>query len=218
MMNIALVGGIGSGKSTFAKALQLVEPQYHRVHMGLYNVMIPLSLIATSCPELLSLGKADYIEKVLDSEGIDLVHFYRNDLDQYLGVITRKWETVAAEMGYAACHHNSPNVLDGVPRIANVRYLKNMGFAVIGFDCSPETRLKRRYRDERPMDLMSREDLEQQMRFNDVLYQLGGPGNGGILSLADIIIDTDATDAASYPDIAIDILERIESQTPTAVL
>ncbi len=204
MRDIAVVGGVGSGKTTFSEALISVDSGYHRVYMGKYNVMIPMTLIATSCPSLLSFGKDEYIRFVIDNSGIELIDFPRHELDEYLVSATKTYgETIAAEMGWAACIHTKPNVIDGVPGVENVRYLKKRGVFMVGLSCEPDIRMKRRLQDKKPMDPKDEDELMHQIKSTDDLYQLQG-----ILGLADIVFDTDES-GFDYTEHAKEVIFRL---------
>ncbi|MBW2966063.1 EutP/PduV family microcompartment system protein, partial [Candidatus Woesearchaeota archaeon] len=65
MKDILLIGGMGSGKTTLAKALQDADPSMNYVYLSQYNARIPLTLIVTTHPKLLEFPKEEYIKTIL---------------------------------------------------------------------------------------------------------------------------------------------------------
>lgn len=202
MRNILLTGGMGSGKSELAKALVSENPNINYIYTSKYAVRIPLSLIATTNPELVSLSKSDYIETIFKNIEIPSVNYSREDMDDFGQIITDTiGATIIAELALRACMPGLQNLVDNMPKVSNVKYLIDKGFYVVNFHCKPETQLERRLKNKKDIDPSEISSLEKQIQKTNSYFEIGL-----LQKLSHVSYDTDKLHTDDYPVIASQIL------------
>ena len=171
MKDILLTGGMGSGKTTLGNALMVTNPGMNYIYVSKYSVRIPMTLISTSRPDMLSLHKSGYIDTVLANQDIDLVAFSRQEMDNYGGKISQIFgDTIIAELVLKAALQDVQNLVDSVPKAVNVRCLKERNFYVVNLRCEPETQLQRRLRERKDIDPPERSSLKRQIKKTNAYF------------------------------------------------
>ena len=209
MRNLILIGGRGSGKTTLATALRAELPDFCYVYTSVYTVRVPLTLIKSTDPKvarpnLLELSRKEYVRTVMANANVPELPFSREELDQYaFRLVDRYGEAVISDIVLAVAQPGRQYLFDNVARAANIRYLKDKGFFVVGLHASHETRIRRRHLEGRDIDPKDRSDLERQIEMSDEFFQITD-----CLPLADRRYNTDEISANS-PKIVREIVEAI---------
>ena len=186
MKDVLLVGGMGSGKTTMAKALQREVPEMHYIYASHYAVRIPMTLLATTQPDLLEFSKRGYVNMILRNEDIELTTFSRQEMDEYgRRVIETYGESIFGEIPFCAKSSGAPNIIDNAPKTASVKYLKDRGFYVVGLHCSFGNQVKRRLQDRKDIDSEDKYVLEEQVRRTNEFFDVDG-----VLNMADVVFHT----------------------------
>jgi len=195
---------MGSGKTALAKALLEQKPELKYLYMSTYAVRIPMSLAATSRPDLLSLPKPEFIAAILANRDIDWADFTRQEMDDFGREIYQLFgNTIIAEVVSEAMQ-DGQYVLDNVLGVSNVTYFKERRVYIVNLHCSPETQLQRRLRDRKNIDPAEGSSLEEQIRKSNEFFEIDD-----VRALAHVVYDTDAMTLEDYADVAREVLARI---------
>lgn len=186
-MHIALIGGIGTGKTDTAKKLcELVENTEY-MYMSRFAVRISMALLNTSHPDLLKYTRSEYVNTILSNLDEPELSFKRAEMDEFASNVFKRYgPTVVGEVALAAVPEGKTGVFDGVAMTDNVRYMKENGVKIIGLECSFETQMERRLEQKRDIDPERRTEMAKQILATQGLYELER-----IMPLADIRYDTD---------------------------
>jgi len=191
MKNILLIGGMGSGKNTLGIALRLEVPKLHYIYVSKYAARIPMTLISSTHPDLLDSPKSEYIDTILKNEGIELKPFQRQEMDEYgMRVMEEYGKTIFAETAIRATKPEIPNLVDNIPLVENVQYLKDRGFYVVGLECSFEAQVRRCLKRGKDIDPSNTEELEEQIKGTNEFFDIEKT-----LKLADKVYNTDTVRA-----------------------
>jgi dephospho-CoA kinase len=205
MENIAIIGGMGTGKTTLAEAILKEDPNIHYMPMSLYGAKIPMTLAKTTHKNLLSLTKSEYIWAILANKNIDLLDFEgkRSEMDNFEREVIRTYgPTVIAQTAFGALLPDVQNLADNVCTFNNVMYLKNRGFFVVSLYCDLDTRVRRCMRRKKAIDPTNRHDLERQISDTDRYFE-----TTKTIHLADAVYDTTQISSEGYSQIAREILD-----------
>lgn len=192
MKDILLIGGMASGKTTLAKAMLKEDRSIHYVPMSDYVVKIPMTLLTTTHPQILELQRiSQYIDTIIENRyvGIDqeLFSSQRDMMDKFgQAVMDTYGETAPAEIAIRAARPTARNIIDNIPKAANVRYLQERGFYIVGLKCSFESQVQRRLDDPKGIGHADRQLLEEQVRNTNAYFKVDDS-----LNLADIVYNTD---------------------------
>lgn len=186
-MHVALIGGLGTGKTWASRSLcKLVEDTSY-IYMSLYAVRIPMALCRTSHPKLLTYSRQEYINTVLSNTEIPGFHFDRSEMDAFgKKVFKRYGPAVVGEIALAVVPHGKTGVFDGIATVDNVVYMKSKGVYIVGLECKFKTQVERRLEDARDIDPKERLAMEKQIRDTQKLFE-----TEKCLSLAHVVYDTD---------------------------
>lgn len=187
MKDLLLIGGPGVGKTTLAEVIKKEIPDINYVYLSKYNVRIPLTLIATTHPNLMSLPKEEYVEKIYENEDIQLNKFTREELDNHIrNVIETYGRDIIGELAFRSAKDHDQTLIDSITGVENVKFLKDRNFYVLGLYCDFNTQLKRRLEHRKEIDPSDPSELEKQVKSTNELY-----GVPEILDLAHVNYDTD---------------------------
>ena len=171
-MHVALIGGLGTGKTDTSKTLceHLADSEY--VYMSRFAVRIPMALQHMSHPDLLNYSRKEYVDAVLSNTDMPEVKASRPEMDAFAkNVFKRYGSTVTCEIALAAVPEGKTGVFDGVATIENVRYMKERGVYIVGLTCSFETQVQRRLEDKRDIDPKERSAMIKQIRDTQELFE-----------------------------------------------
>jgi chloramphenicol 3-O-phosphotransferase len=186
MKDILLIGGMATGKTTLAKAIQTTAPNANYIYMAELAVGLPMTLQATVMPNILSKTRGEYIATMRDYNETPCRIFPRAQADAFgQQVMDTYGATIFAEIGYDARKPNKVNILDNIPKVANVQHLKDRGVLVVGLRCSFDQQVKRRTEQRKPNDPIASDDIARQIRSTSQYFELPD-----ILQLADVVFDT----------------------------
>lgn len=205
MKNIAIVGGMGSGKTTLARAIVKEDPKIHYIPMSLYGARIPMSLIATTHPDLLSLPKPKYIQTVLENQHIELINLagQRQEMDEFGRTVHEQYgPTIIAETAVGTLIPGVQNLADNVCTANNVLYFKNKGFYIVGLYCGFDIKLVRCFKRRSVINPKNTSDLEKQILSTDKYFE-----SSKTIHFADFVYDTGKKELIDYPQIAREILD-----------
>lgn len=206
MKDIALIGGMGSGKTTLAEALMNENPEINYVYGSKYIVRIPMTLIGRDHPNLLSYPKEKLIDTVLENEHIEWDNFSRQEMDEFCQKVADIYGgTFNAEMFLRAGSSERQNVFDNIAKASNVRYLKDKGVYVVGLDCSFETQVERRLKDRKDIDPAERILMKRQVSQTNAYFEIEE-----IMKLADAVYGTDNVGVKDYPALAKKIVQSTQ--------
>lgn len=206
MGDILLVGGTGSGKTTLAEALVSENPGMNYIYMSKYAVRIPMSLIATTHPHLLSLSKFDYIQSVFANKDVECTVFFRQEMDEFVERISDIYgSTFIAELALDALVPDRPNIVDNAPKAENVRFLKENGLYVVSLHCKPETQLQRRLNERKKIDPSDEHLLRRQIEQTNRYFEIEETRK-----LADVVYDTDKIGVKDYREISREIIKVMQ--------
>ena len=205
MKNIALIGGVGAGKTTLATTLMQEDQSLHYIYMSKYGSRIPLTLIATSCPDLLTLSRNEYIRIIMRNQDIPLQEFTRQQMEEFnIHVDEVYGDSITSDIVLRLIDIRQHYLADNVHKVSNVRRFKENRFYIVGLHCRFETQVLRRLKDRKPIDPEDISLLERQVQLSNRVFQISD-----IMQLADLSYDTDQVSITDYPNIAREILERI---------
>lgn len=209
MGNIILIGGMGTGKTTLVDTLKQQYPEMHHIYWSKYAVRIPLTLIANGHDDLLSLPKARYIDTILEHQDIPISPtLFRPTMDEYCERVTETFgDEFFGELALALIVQDTPNLVENMAKRANVRYLRERGFYIVGLDCPFETQVERRWKQKRDVDSYeSIEELATQIAINNRFLEI--PES---LEFAHVIYNTEDRRSDS-PDIITYLVQILKGQ------
>ena len=205
MRNLLLIGGMGSGKTTLANAIKKEIPEINLVSMSKYTVRIPLTLLSSTHSDFLSQSKQEYIESIFENEDVEWGDFSRQELDAFAeNVVSVYGDTIFAEIGYRATKGHEQSILDNIPQVANVQYLKDKEFYVVGLKCAFENQVIRRILDKKGIDFDKRSLLEEQIRSTNEFFTIRE-----ILPLAHKLYYTDGM-KSDDPEVVKQVIQAIQ--------
>ena len=207
MRNIAIVGGIKTGKSSLVEALLQENPELHRVSMSRYGIGIPMTLIAEGYPDLLTLPKPEYIQTILAHQDIPSIEIKRKRREVYsfkMDVRDRYGPTIMAETTIAALQLGVQNLVDHVASVNDVLCFKHRKFFVVGLYCNFQAKLRRclRGKDIDSRDKTRLEGLQSHIVSSDLYLE-----SNKTIQFADAIYDTSKISNAYCQEIARKILK-----------
>ncbi len=201
-MHVGLIGGLGTGKTTLAKAIIQRFPKVAYVYMSRYAVRIPMALHKTTHPQLLTYPRDKYIDTILANTQAPEQACSRAEMDAFGKEVFSKYgSTIAGEIVLRTA--NKTTVFDGLATIANVTYMKEHGVHVVGLYCPFETQVARRLKDARDIDPKKRSELERQIRSTEEFYEIGK-----IMELADTLYDTNKLNSAQIAEDLMPVLQK----------
>lgn len=205
MKNIAIVGGMASGKTTLADSLIKEDPSMHFLRMSDYCARIPMTLVASTHPCLLALPESRYIQAILENQDIQLSNLkgQRQKMDEFeKKILSIYGQDIFGKIALSALALDVQNLADNIILVPNVRYLKDRGFYIVGCSCDFEVRVERCLSRGKDIDPINKSDLEMQIRNTDAFFEADKT-----IRLADAVYDTTRISLESYTQIARTILE-----------
>lgn len=203
--NIVLAGGPGVGKSSFAKLLQQKVPEYVYLYMSLPANRIPITLTATTYPDLLSKQKEEYIQIIKENRDIALLSYPREELNAFAQrAMTQYGKELMGELAFAFCD-NKPTIIDGIAGVPSARFLQKKEFLIIGFSCSFAIQVERRRKALRDID--AQKNIEESVRTTNAFLDVAG-----CLKIANVVYDTEKM---STEEIVEDLLVHLNTRTET---
>jgi dephospho-CoA kinase len=206
MKNIAMVGGMGSGKTTLADAILKEDPTIHTLSMSMYGARIPMTLVATTHPNLLSLSKSEYIQTILENQHIELLDLsgQRQKMDDFEKIILGTYgKDIFGSIAFEALVPGVQNLADNLIIVENVKYLKDKGFYIIGCSCDLATRVNRCLKRGKDIDPKDRSELVVQIHKTDDYFE-----SDRTIKLAEVVYDTTEISPENYQQIAREVLSR----------
>ena len=170
-MHIGLTGAPGAGKTELATALIDSLPELFYVYMSRFAVRIPLTLRATTHPNILNYSRNKYITAVLANQDVEEPPFTRAEMDAFgKQVFAHYGPAVIGEIALDAVPSGRIAVFDSIATPENVEYLKRLGTYIVGLTCPFETRVQRRLKAPRDIDPKEKSELERQIRETEAHY------------------------------------------------
>jgi len=204
MRNIATIGGMGSGKTELAKAIQSLDPTVNILYMSMYGARIPMTLAATTHPDLLKLSKQEYIEAILSNQHVPLLSLVgqRQQMDEFeRKVLDAYGNDIFASIALGALVPGVQNLADNVIIVPNVKQFKDRGFYIVGCTCDFYSRVERCYARKKDIDPKERVQIAAQIRKTDNYFE-----SDWTIKLADIVYDTTALGKEDYQGLAREVL------------
>ena len=207
MRNIAIVGGIKTGKSSLVDALLSENPNIHRISMANYGIRIPMTLITQGYPDLLELPKPEYIKTILANQEIPLIEIKgkRREIYTFKTDVREKYgPTIMAETTLQALHSGVQNLVDHVAGVNDALSFKRQGFYIVGLYCNFDAKLRRclRGKDIDPRDRSRLEALQSHIVASDLYLEANKT-----IQLANAIYDTSRISTEYCQEIAREILK-----------
>lgn len=170
MTDIAIVGAMGTGKSTITDILAQ-ETNAVPINLGNLVARVPLTL-QDQGHDLFKLSKWEYINLVIDNMSIDPPNYDRETLSAYsTKLISHFGKRMPAELALAT-PISYPRIFDGVSLVASINHLKDRDVFVAGLRCEESVRLERSLARRRNGDAQTPEELLEQMRHDDELREM----------------------------------------------
>jgi hypothetical protein len=186
-MHVALIGGLGTGKTETAKKLcELVEDSEY-MYMSRFAVRIPMALQRMSHPNLLTYSRDEYINTILSNIDAPEIKALRLEMDAFGAQVFKKYgANVAGEIALAAISNDKIGIFDGVATVANVAFMADKGVYIVGHECTFETQVKRVLGRKRDIDPKERSAVEKQIRDTQAFFE-----TERCMTLTHIVYDTD---------------------------
>jgi len=207
MVNYVIIGGPGSGKTTFAKALAGVYEargvSAEIIWTSWYTTRVPLAL-QLGGTNLFSLSREEYKEVIFNHAHDSIPPPPpRPQMDAFGAKVKETFgETMDAEL-LAVLMDHPVSIATSMAGRANVAALRQSGCYVIGLTCSLETHVARRLGNPKDIDPVSRAEMENIIRGTNQFYEI--PDS---FLLAHRMIDTDRSPKESYIRRAEEIMEE----------
>ena len=206
MKDLLLVGGMGSGKDTLITALEKAYPEINHVSMAPLAGGIPLHLSRTSHPDLLKLPREECIIEILKNQDLVLPKYERDEYDDIGARLLEKYGiNFHGDLYLAVREPDVPNIYNHVAKLLNLRYIQESVDAfTLGLDCEEDTQAERRFKNRKPMDPETIEDMKLQVQRTNAYFQ-----TDWMLKECDVVVNTDML-RSNDPSIVQLVLSHIQ--------
>lgn len=185
MVDIAIVGGMGTGKTTITELLAN-ETSAVPVNLSHLVTSVPLHLQQQGY-DLLKLDKHDYVRLIIEHATDDIPPFSRKAKHKYTRRLLRRYgKRMPAELALAS-HNGYPRIFDGVSLVASVNHLMDRHTYVAGLTCPEDLRIERCLGRNRNGDAQTIEQFRDQLQEDDQLRE-----TNELLYIVDNVFDTSA--------------------------
>jgi hypothetical protein len=170
----------------------------------MYGARIPMTLAATTHPDLLKLTKQEYIHAILSNQHVPLLSLegQRQKMDEFeRQVLNAYGQDIFANIAFGALVTGVQNLADNVIIVPNVKYFKDRGFYIVGCTCDFSTRVDRCYHRKKDIDPKDRPGIALQITKTDNYFE-----SDRTIKLADMVSDTTHLGKEDYPLIAQEVL------------
>ena len=190
--NIAIVGGIKTGKTSLVDALMEEDPTINRISMARYGIGIPVTLMsAAGYTDLLEKKKEDYIKMILKNKHIPLIDIKGRMQEIYgfkMKVREKYGPTIMAETILRTLIPGVQNLVDHVTGINDALCFSKRGFYIVGLHCDFPAKLGRsleRGKDPDSNDRVNLEELQNYIVSGETLLE-----SRKTIQMSDVVYDT----------------------------